>query len=94
MRPDRIILGELRGPEAATFLCAVNTGRPGSISTIHADSTERAVEQLSLLVLQARLNLSRVEISYYVRSVVDRFVQVSRREGRRTISRIDFLPEP
>lgn len=92
MRPDRIILGELRGPEAATFLRAVNTGHPGSITTIHANSTDGAVEQLSLLVLQAGLNLTRTEISNYVREVVDIFVQVSRRDGRRAISRIDFRP--
>lgn len=94
MRPDRIILGELRGPEAATFLRAVNTGHPGSITTIHADSPEGAVEQLSLLVLQAGLNLTRTEIADYVRGVVDIFVQVSRREGRRAISRIDFRSRP
>lgn len=94
MRPDRIILGELRGPEAATFLRAVNTGHPGSITTIHADSPEGAVQQLSLLVLQAGLNLTRTEISDYVRDVIDIFVQVSRREGRRAISRIDFRAKP
>lgn len=51
LRPDRIILGEIRGPEAFTFLRAVNTGHPGSLSTIHADTPERALEQLALLVL-------------------------------------------
>ena len=90
MRPDRIILGELRGPEAATFLRAVNTGHPGSITTLHADSPRGAVDQLSLLVLQAGLNLGRVEISEYVRGIVDVFVQLSRREGRRSISQITF----
>jgi len=44
MRPDRIILGEVRGSEALTFLRAVNTGHPGSISTIHADSPDRRAE--------------------------------------------------
>ncbi|MCL5460131.1 Flp pilus assembly complex ATPase component TadA, partial [Loigolactobacillus coryniformis] len=56
MRPDRIIMGELRGPEAATFLRAVNSGHPGSITTLHADSPRGAVDQLTLLVLQAGLN--------------------------------------
>lgn len=93
MRPDRIILGELRGPEAATFLRAVNTGHPGSITTVHADSPAGAVEQLSLLVLQAGLNLTRAEISTYVRGLVDIFVQLSRRDGRRVISQIDFRPK-
>ena len=90
MRPDRIILGELRGPEAASFLRAVNTGHPGSITTLHADSPRGAVDQLSLLVLQAGLNLGRAEISEYVRGIVDVFVQLSRRDGRRAISQIVF----
>ena len=90
MRPDRIILGELRGPEAASFLRAVNTGHPGSITTVHADSPLGAVDQLSLLVLQAGLNLGRAEISEYVRGIVDVFVQLSRRDGRRAISQITF----
>ena len=90
MRPDRIILGELRGPEAASFLRAVNTGHPGSITTVHADSPRGAVDQLSLLVLQAGLNLGRTEISEYVRGIVDVFVQLSRRGGRRAVSQITF----
>src|SRR6202000_1696582 len=88
MRPDRIILGELRGPEAATFLRAVNTGHLESTTTVRADSPKGAVDQLSLLVLQAGLNLGRAEISEYVRGIVDVFVQLSRRNGRRTISQI------
>ncbi|WP_309606823.1 P-type DNA transfer ATPase VirB11 [Phenylobacterium sp.] len=90
MRPDRIILGELRGKEAATFLRAVNTGHPGSITTLHADSPRGAVDQLTLLVLQAGLNLGRAEISDYVRGIVDVFVQLTRRDGRRVISEIVF----
>jgi len=90
MRPDRIILGELRGPEAASFLRAVNTGHPGSITTLHADSPRGAVDQLSLLTLQAGLNLGRAEIADYVRGIVDVFVQLSRRDGRRGISQIVF----
>lgn len=62
MRPDRIILGELRGNEAFAWLRAVNTGHPGSISTIHADLPEGAVEQLALLVLQGGGQLTRSDI--------------------------------
>ena len=90
MRPDRIILGELRGGEATSFLRAINTGHPGSITTIHADSPRGAVDQLSLLVLQAGLNLGRAEIADYVRGIVDVFVQLSRRDGRRVISEVVF----
>lgn len=88
MRPDRIIMGELRGKEAASFLRAVNTGHPGSITTLHADSAKGAVDQLTLMVLQAALNLGRAEIADYVRNVVDVFVQLSRRDGRRVVSQI------
>lgn len=90
MRPDRIILGELRGREASSFLRAVNTGHPGSITTIHADSPRGAVDQLTMLVLQAGLNLGRSEIAAYVRGIVDVFVQLSRRDGRRAVSEIAF----
>ena len=90
MRPDRIILGEVRGREAASFLRAVNTGHPGSITTVHADSPRGAVDQLSLLVLQAGLNLSRAEIGDYVRGIVDVFVQLTRSDGRRRVSEITF----
>ena len=88
MRPDRIILGELRGPEAYTFLRAVNTGHPGSLTTIHADSPERAIEQLALIVLQSGTQLSRGDIVHYIRSVVDLVVQLTRVGGRRSISQI------
>jgi type IV secretion system protein VirB11 len=88
MRPDRIILGELRGKEAYAFLRAINTGHPGSMTTIHADSTKGAVEQLALLVLQAGTNLSREDITYYVRSTIDVFVQLGRTGGSRRIEEV------
>ncbi|GEO01173.1 P-type DNA transfer ATPase VirB11 [Novosphingobium sediminis] len=88
MRPDRIIVGELRGGEAYTFLRAVNTGHPGSLTTIHADSPERAIEQLALIVLQSGTQLTRQDIVHYVRSVIDLVIQLDRRNGARGISRI------
>jgi type IV secretion system protein VirB11 len=88
MRPDRIILGELRGAEAYTFLRAVNTGHPGSLTTIHADSPERAIEQLALIVLQTGTQLSRQDIVHYVRSTVDLVVQLERRDGKRIVSQM------
>jgi len=92
MRPDRIILGELRGPEAYSFLRAVNSGHPGSITTVHADNPRAAVDQIALMVLQAGANLGRSEITEYVAGVVDVAVQLSRRDGKRTISEIAFNP--
>ena len=88
MRPDRIILGELRGPEAYTFLRAVNTGHPGSMTTVHADSPERAIEQIALLVLQGGTRLRREDVLHYVRATIDVFVQLSRIGGRRQITTV------
>lgn len=78
MRPDRIMLGEIRGAEAATFLRAVNTGHPGSISTIHADSPSRAIDQLALLVLQTGIRMSWEDVVTYVRKSIDLIVQLER----------------
>lgn len=88
MRPDRIIVGELRGEEAYTFLRAVNTGHPGSMTTVHADSPERAIEQIALLVLQTGTRLGREDVRYYVRNTVDVFVQLVRTAGRRSVSEV------
>jgi type IV secretion system protein VirB11 len=88
MRPDRIILGELRGSEAYTFLRAINTGHPGSMTTIHADSPAKAIEQLALIILQSGTRLGREDIAHYIRATVDLFVQLERREGRRIVRTI------
>lgn len=88
MRPDRIILGELRGIEALAFLRAINSGHPGSMTTIHADSPEAAVEQLVLLALEAGTALSREDVRHYVTQTIDVFVQLGRSNGRREIRRI------
>ena len=92
LRPDRIILGELRGREAFQFLRAVNSGHPGSITTVHADSPAGARDQIALMVLQAGVQLGRAEIVDYVAGVVDVFVQLSREQGRRRVSEVAFTP--
>ena len=95
LRPDRILLGELRGAEAYTFLHAVNTGHPGSLSTLHADSPRAAFERLALMVLQAQLGLARAEILAYVRSVVEVVVQLARLpDGRRVVAEVYFAHAP
>lgn len=88
MRPDRIILGELRGSEAYAFLRAINTGHPGSMTTVHADSTEGAVEQIALLVLQGGSRLSRQDVVNYIRGSIGVFVQLSRVAGRRHVTQV------
>jgi type IV secretion system protein VirB11 len=90
MRPDRLLVGEIRGPEAFSFLRAVNTGHPGSLTTVHADSPEGAIEQIALMTLQAGLSISRSDIVAYTRSVLDVIVQVSRRNGARFVESIVY----
>ncbi len=91
LRPDRIIVGELRGAEAFSFLRAINTGHPGSISTLHADTPEMALEQLKLMVMQAGLGMPPEEIKKYIHAVVDVVVQLKRGSGgKRYVSEVYF----
>lgn len=97
MRPDRIILGELRGPEAFAFLRAIGSGHPGSMTSVHADSPEAAVEQLLMLVLQSGTRLKRADVRQYVLQSVDLFVHLGRTGGRRSVEAItlgrDLAPD-
>jgi len=91
LRPDRIIVGELRGAEAFSFLRAINTGHPGSISTLHADAPSMALEQLKLMVMQAGLGMPPEEVKKYILAVVDIVVQLKRGEGgKRYVSEVYF----
>jgi len=91
LRPDRIIVGELRGKEAFSFLRAINTGHPGSISTLHADSPKLAYEQLILMVMQAGLGLERSQILEYIQSIVSIVIQLKRGPGgTRFVSEVYF----
>lgn len=91
LRPDRIILGELRGAEAFSYLRAINSGHPGSITTIHADSPLLAFEQLALMVMQVDLGMHRSHILEYIRTVLPIVVQLKRGErGHRYISEIYY----
>ncbi len=93
LAPDRIIVGELRGAEAFSFLRAVNTGHPGSIATLHADNPTLAFEQLVMMVMQAGLNMTRPEIKKYIHDVIEIVVQLKRGgKGRRYVSEIYFNP--
>ena len=89
LRPDRIVLGELRGAESVSFLRAINTGHPGSFSTIHANSLRGALEQLSLMVMQTGIGLTRSDTIAYAASVIDVIVQLGRdANGKRGITQI------
>ena len=78
LRPDRIILGELRGVEAVTFLEAINTGHEGSFTTLHATTARKAVNRLAFLVMRAGMPLTLTEIRDYVRESIDVIVQTGR----------------
>ncbi len=93
LRPDRIVLGELRGAESVSFLRAINTGHPGSFSTIHANSLRGALEQLALMVMQTGIGLSRADTIAYAASVIDVIVQLDRDGGKRGISAIAWSRE-
>jgi len=90
LRPDRIIMGEVRGAEAISWLRAVGTGHPGSITTVHANSPDGAVEQLALMSMTAGTELGRAELVDYIRATVDVFVQLGQEDGARLVTEIRF----
>lgn len=85
LRPDRIILGELRGLEASTFLDAINTGHAGSFTTIHAQSAHKALDRLALLVMASGTRLGYAEVIRYLEGSVDVIVQMGRDGERRGV---------
>jgi pilus assembly protein CpaF len=86
MRPDRIIVGEVRGEEALDMLQAMNTGHDGSLTTIHANSPRDALSRLETMVGMSNLNLPENAIRRQIASAVDVVVQVSRMsDGSRKI---------
>jgi type IV secretion system protein VirB11 len=92
MRPDRILLGEPRGPEAFAFLRAVNTGHPGSITTVHADTPEGAIDQITMLALLGGASVGWAAIGAYARRVIDVVAQLKREGGRRVVAEVLFRP--
>ncbi|HEY3626401.1 MAG TPA: CpaF family protein [Terracidiphilus sp.] len=89
MRPDRIILGEVRGEEAFDMLQAMNTGHEGSMATIHANTPRDALSRLESMVAMSGLNLSERTVRQQVASALDIVVQVSRQsDGTRKVMSI------
>ena len=78
LRPDRILLSELRGNEVWPFLRAANSGHPGSISTIHADSPEGAMMQLMFMMQQAGSTSTEEQILKYIKSIIHIVIQLKR----------------
>ena len=88
MRPDRIVVGELRGSEALTYLEAINTGHGGSVTTIHAETAELAVDRLAIMVLQAGTPLTFPEVRTHIRKSIDVIVQLGRSGGNRGVTEV------
>lgn len=88
LRPDRIILGELRGSEAVTFLDAINTGHAGSFTTIHAQTARKALDRLALLVMGSGTRLGYGEVIRYLEGCIDVIVQMGRDGERRGIMEV------
>ena len=86
MRPDRIVVGEVRGPEALDMLQAMNTGHEGSLTTVHANSPRDALSRIETLVLLAGIDLSQRSIREQIGSAFDLVVQIKRlQDGSRRI---------
>jgi len=89
MRPDRIIVGEVRGGEALDMMQAMNTGHDGSISTIHANSARDALSRLETMMLMSSLNLPERALREQIASALDIVVQLSRlSDGTRKLTEL------
>ena len=87
MRPDRIIVGEVRGPEALDMLQAMNTGHDGSLTTVHAGSPDQALRRIEMMVMMAGLELPHQAVREHVRTAIDVIVNVARDgSGRRYVA--------
>ncbi len=95
MRPDRIIVGEVRGPEALDMLWAMNTGHEGSLSTCHANSPVDALRRLEVMVLSAGLEMPLAAVRDQLTAAVDLIVQVARvADGSRRVVALGEVLDP
>src|SRR5687768_3989652 len=89
MRPDRIVVGEVRGPEALDMLQALNTGHDGSLTTVHANSPADALRRVETLALMAGIGLPHAAVRQQVASALDLVVQQSRLvDGSRVVDSV------
>lgn len=91
MRPDRIVLGEVRGKEALTFLEAINTGHGGSMTTLHADTPQLAIQRLAIAALKTNVPMTYADMVRYIENSIDVVIQTGRHEGKRGITEF-YLP--
>ena len=92
MRPDRIIVGEVRGEEALDMLQAMNTGHDGSITTVHANTPRDAISRIETMALMANLNLPEMALRQQIAAAIQIIVQVSRMsDGSRRVTHISEI---
>ena len=92
-RPDRIIVGEVRGPEARTLLDAMNTGHRGTLATIHASSSEEAIYRLALLAIRGATNLALQTAEDEIHRCMDLIVFIRKHHGRRQVDELFHVRE-
>src|SRR5205807_9556013 len=89
MRPDRIIVGEVRGEESLDMLQAMNTGHDGSMTTVHANSPRDAVARMETMALMANLNLPEKAVRRQIASAITILIQVARMsDGSRRVTHL------
>ncbi len=93
-RPDRIIVGEVRGPEARTLLDAMNTGHRGTLATIHASSAGESIRRLAGLAIRGNANLQLSVAEEDVLRCIDWVIYISRRQGRRRVEDVVRVHNP
>ncbi len=92
MRPDRIIVGEVRGPEAFDLLQAMNTGHDGSMGTVHANNPREAITRMENMIAMGGLNLPQAAVREQIASAVNVIIQVQRlRDGSRKVTHISEI---
>ena len=92
MRPDRIIVGEVRGREAFDMLQAMNTGHEGSLTTLHANGPKDALNRLETMVLMGEMEIPVSAIREYIHNAIDLVVQIERlSDGKRKITSISEI---
>lgn len=91
MRPDRIVVGEVRGPEALELIQAMSTGHAGSMGTVHANGPDEALWRLETLALSGDSRIPELAVRRMLRAAIEIVVHLERRSGRRRVVAIDAV---
>lgn len=91
LRPDRLVVGEVRGAEALDMINALNTGHAGSMSTVHANSPEEALWRLETLALSGEERVGETAVQRQLRAAINVIIQLDRRDGHRRVSSIALV---